>query len=246
EKEAVNEDEEPFEDEEDEEEKEEHLAPTDSFVVPIVDPIPPAGDIEAFQTDESAPTPGSPQTIIPIFSDTTDIPEADVPPWKRACLTTPTPRLKVEEIFAAGAARQSGPTESDLRRCRVEQTGYRITDTQDEIVDTLTAIAPTTLEGVNQRVTELDTTVRDRPDHHRTTMLLDREAIYAHEAWACFEERSAAIVAHVRTIGAKVAALIAQTSSHQARLTTALGRIEILEARDPVPQEGPAKAGSSC
>nr|GEY53812.1 hypothetical protein [Tanacetum cinerariifolium] len=272
EKEAVNEDEEPFEDEEDDDKEEEHLAPVDSSVVPIVDPIPPAGDAEAFETDESAPTPGSPQNIIPIFLDTltntgaplsnkateirlralllstsrrTDIPEADVPPWKRACLTTPTPRLKVEESSAAGAARQSGPTESDLRRCRVEQTGYRITDTHDEIVDTLMAIASTTLEGVNQRVTELDTNVRDRPDHHRTTMLLDREAIYAHEAWAGFEERSAAIVAHVRTIGAEVAALIAHTSSHQARLTTSLRRIEILEARDPMPQEGPAKAGSS-
>ncbi|GKG08335.1 hypothetical protein Tco_0334167, partial [Tanacetum coccineum] len=60
-----NEDEEPTEDEEDEE----HLARADSSVVPIVDPVPSAGDTEVFETDESAPKPISPQTRIP-FSQT--------------------------------------------------------------------------------------------------------------------------------------------------------------------------------
>nr|GFC93590.1 hypothetical protein [Tanacetum cinerariifolium] len=112
----------------------------------------------------------------------TDILEADMPPRKRACLTTPDPEFEVG---------------------RVPQL--------DEIVDTLMEIAPTTLEGVNERVTELDTTIRqrmdefeirlevaqddrallgtqvntlfrDRPDHRRTAMLMDIEAIYAHEA----------------------------------------------------------------
>ncbi|GJT94593.1 hypothetical protein Tco_1090111 [Tanacetum coccineum] len=54
-----DEDEEPFKDEDDDEE-EEHLAPTNSFAKPVVDPVPSAGDIEAFETDESAPTPRSP------------------------------------------------------------------------------------------------------------------------------------------------------------------------------------------
>nr|GEZ77726.1 hypothetical protein [Tanacetum cinerariifolium] len=54
--------------------------------------------------------------------------------------------------------------ESDRKRYRVEQSGYEITDTWDKIVDTLMEIAPTTLEGVNQRVTKLDTTVRHRTD----------------------------------------------------------------------------------
>ncbi|GKA21582.1 hypothetical protein Tco_0701571 [Tanacetum coccineum] len=42
-----DEDEEPTEDEE-----EEHLAPADPFAVPVVDPIPSAGDTEAFETDK--------------------------------------------------------------------------------------------------------------------------------------------------------------------------------------------------
>nr|GEU93264.1 hypothetical protein [Tanacetum cinerariifolium] len=122
-----------------------------------------------------------------------------------------------------------GPTEFDLRSYRVEQECYGITDTWGEIVDTLMQIALTTLEGVNERVTELDTIVRqrtnefeirfeeaqdnrallrarvntlfrDRPDHHRTAMLMDREAMYAHEAWAYSMDRSSAIAAHVKTL----------------------------------------------
>nr|GEY35904.1 putative reverse transcriptase domain-containing protein [Tanacetum cinerariifolium] len=258
-----DEDEEPFEDEEDDEE-EEHLAPADSSVIPIMDPVPPAGDTKAVETDEarktvklkppmlasieaciarhaallspplrvpSLPLPlpsllttsptdtGAPlgyraarirmRALLPSTSRGTDIPEANVPPRKRACLTTPALGFEVGDSSTASATRQPGPTpESDLRRYRVEQTGYGITDTWDEIVDTLIEIAPTTLEGVNQRVTELDTTVRpridefevrfeeaqddlallraqvntllrDRPDHRRTTMLFDREAMYA-------------------------------------------------------------------
>ncbi|GJZ05308.1 putative ribonuclease H-like domain-containing protein [Tanacetum coccineum] len=58
-------DEEPTEDEE----EEEHPALVDSSMVPVVDPVPSAGDIEAFETDESAPTPRSPQNKVP-FSQT--------------------------------------------------------------------------------------------------------------------------------------------------------------------------------
>nr|GEW01371.1 hypothetical protein [Tanacetum cinerariifolium] len=182
------------------------------------------------------------RALLPSTSHKTDIPEADMPPQMRACLTTPTTRFEVGESSAAGATRQPGPTESDLRRYRVEQAGYGITDMWDEIVETLMKIAPTTLEGVDQRVTDLDTTIRqrtdefeirfketqddrallrarvntlfkDRPDHRRTTMLMDREAMYAREAWAFSKDRSSAIAAHVRTLEAYVAALIAQTSS---------------------------------
>ncbi|GJT88212.1 putative reverse transcriptase domain-containing protein [Tanacetum coccineum] len=60
-----DEDEEPFEDEDDDEDEEEHLALADSSTVLVVDPVPSAGDTEAFETDESAPTPRSPQTKVP-------------------------------------------------------------------------------------------------------------------------------------------------------------------------------------
>ncbi|GKF79742.1 hypothetical protein Tco_0235310 [Tanacetum coccineum] len=60
-----DEDEEPFEDEDDDKEEEEHLALADSSAIPVVDHVPSAGDTEAFKTDESAPTPRSPQTKVP-------------------------------------------------------------------------------------------------------------------------------------------------------------------------------------
>ncbi|GJZ73158.1 hypothetical protein Tco_0637304 [Tanacetum coccineum] len=46
-----------------------HPALADSSVVPVVDPVPLAEDIEAFKTNESAPTPRSPQARVP-FSQT--------------------------------------------------------------------------------------------------------------------------------------------------------------------------------
>ncbi|GKC06166.1 hypothetical protein Tco_0997776, partial [Tanacetum coccineum] len=184
------------EDEDDDEEEEEHLALVDSFAIPIVYPVPSTGDTEAFETNESVPTPRSPQTKVP-FAQTclrrarkmvrleppmtasmeariakhavaptpplpvssppvplpsplttsptdagapldyraaeirmraaspplllpstfyrTNIPEAEMPPRKRACLTTPALRLEIRESSAAGAARQPGTTlEADL------------------------------------------------------------------------------------------------------------------------------------
>ncbi|GKF31915.1 hypothetical protein Tco_0101713, partial [Tanacetum coccineum] len=60
-----DEDEEPFEDGDDDEEEEEHLALADSSVIPVVDLVPSVGDTVAFETDESAPTPRSPQIRVP-------------------------------------------------------------------------------------------------------------------------------------------------------------------------------------
>ncbi|GKC40440.1 hypothetical protein Tco_1052824 [Tanacetum coccineum] len=90
-----------------------------------------------------------PYSLLPT-SPRTDIPEAEMPPQKRACLTTPAPGYEIGESSAAGAARQPGPTPA--------------IDTWDEIVEAMMEIAPTTLEGVDQRVTALDTTVRQRAE----------------------------------------------------------------------------------
>ncbi|GJT15537.1 hypothetical protein Tco_0874243 [Tanacetum coccineum] len=80
-------DEEPTE----EEEEEEHLAPADSSLVHVVNPVPSAGDTEAFETDDLAPTPRSSQQS-PAYDQAPlghrasmirmrdDIPEEDQPP----------------------------------------------------------------------------------------------------------------------------------------------------------------------
>ncbi|GJX43199.1 hypothetical protein Tco_0259875 [Tanacetum coccineum] len=89
---------------------------------------------------------------------------------------------------------------------------YGITDTWDDLVGAIEEIAPTTLEGVNQRVTNLSTTIeqettimygmmedaqddrsllrarvkllyRDRHVHRRLAVMIEREARMAREAW---------------------------------------------------------------
>ncbi|GKD95635.1 hypothetical protein Tco_1379532, partial [Tanacetum coccineum] len=207
-----DEDEEPFKDEGDDEEEEEHLAPADCSAILVIDPVPSAGDTEAFETNESAPTPRSPQIRVP-FAQTrlrmarktvrleppmsasmeariAEYAAAPTPPlpvaspplplpsplttsptdagaplgYKAARIqmraavasppsllpSTPAPGCEIRESLAAGAARQPGPTPE--------------VDTWDEIVEAMMEIAPTTLEGVDQRVTELDTTVRQRTE----------------------------------------------------------------------------------
>ncbi|GJS01727.1 hypothetical protein Tco_0318235 [Tanacetum coccineum] len=93
-------------------------------------------------------------------------------------------------------------------------------------------VASITLEGVDQRVTYLNTTVRQRTEefqvrfkkahddqaflrarvntlfrdrryHIHTATILDREAMYARIAWTSSEDRSTAIEAHVRTLEAQ-------------------------------------------
>nr|GEW24100.1 hypothetical protein [Tanacetum cinerariifolium] len=258
--------EEPFE--EDDEEGEEHPASADSLAVPIVDLVLSAGETEALEADESTHAPGSPISIplsqtrlrrarksirpeppmlasmkaciarhAALLSPPLLVPSLPLP-FPSPLTTSPTDTgaplgykaagIRMRALLPSTSCRidiPKRPTESNLRRCRVEQAGYGITNTWDEIVDKMIEIALNTLKGVNERVTELDTTVRDRPDHHRTAMLMDREAMYSHKPWAFFIDRSSTIAAH---------------------LTTALGRIKVLEARDLEPQEGPAKAGSSC
>ncbi|GJZ35403.1 hypothetical protein Tco_0581220 [Tanacetum coccineum] len=179
---------------EDDEDEEEHLAPANSSAIPIVDPVPSTEDIEAFETDESAPIPRPPQIRIP-FTQTrlcrarktvrpeppmsaameariaehaaaptphhtinlTDVPEAEMPPQKRACLTTLAPGYEIGE---SSAAVHCETAQGLLLGCR----GLR--------------------------------SFRDRPYHRHTALALDREAVYARIAWTSSEERSTAIEAH--------------------------------------------------
>ncbi|GJX33433.1 hypothetical protein Tco_0243288 [Tanacetum coccineum] len=122
-----DEDEEPTE----EEEEEEHLAPADSSLVPVVNPVPSAGDTEAFgrkcstlstyvesmeaRIAEHAAAPIPPTS--PTYDQASlghraamirmreDIPEEDQPPQRRFVLTAPLPGCDVAESLAAAAAR---------------------------------------------------------------------------------------------------------------------------------------------
>ncbi|GKA98825.1 hypothetical protein Tco_0826762, partial [Tanacetum coccineum] len=162
-----------------------------------------------------------------------EIPESCLPLQKRVRFASPTPSHEVGESSAAGAARQDGPAvarEDPYSIARGDLYGfidmvdvapghpmsreldYGITDTWDDLVGAIDEIAPTTLEGVNQRVTDLSTIVeqettimygimedaqddrsqlrgrvnllyRDRPVHRRLAVMIEREAKMAREAW---------------------------------------------------------------
>ncbi|GJT54451.1 hypothetical protein Tco_0989505, partial [Tanacetum coccineum] len=116
-----NADEEPTKDEE----EGEHPAPVESFVVPIIDPIPSVGDTEAFEMDKSAPTPRSPQARAPlghraaIICIRDDIPEEDMPPQRRFELTAPPHECDVAETSVT-AVDARAPRFAD----RAEDVGY--------------------------------------------------------------------------------------------------------------------------
>ncbi|GJY26679.1 hypothetical protein Tco_0401405 [Tanacetum coccineum] len=177
------EDEEPFEDENDDEVEEEHLDPAESSAIPIVDPVPSAGDtktvrleppmsasIEARITEHAAaPTPPLPVASppLPLPSPLTTSPtDVGAPLGYRAVgirMKSASPPLLLPSISHRSDIPEAEPgttLEADLRRDRLMETGYGITDTWDEIVEAMLEVAPTTLEGVIQRVTELATTVR--------------------------------------------------------------------------------------
>ncbi|GJZ96652.1 hypothetical protein Tco_0668986 [Tanacetum coccineum] len=88
---------------------------------------------------------------------------------ERAVSTTPGPGYESGAESTADAA----PGRQTTR-----ELGYGITDTWDDLVGAIQEIAPTTLEGVNQRV------IKDRPFHRRTALLMDEEARLSRAAWA--------------------------------------------------------------
>ncbi|GKD45200.1 hypothetical protein Tco_1269845, partial [Tanacetum coccineum] len=243
-------------DDDDEEEEEEHPAPAD-FVPPVHrmtarisirdEPsisLPPREEVErllALTTPPPSPPPNSPTHI--------EIPESCLPLRKRVRFASPTPSREVGESSAAGAARQDRPTISrddpysiareDLYgfvdmvdvppRCSTSrELDYDITDTWDDLVGAIDEIAPTTVEGVNQRVTDLATIVEEE-----TTSMYgimedaqdDREAKMAREAWGLSMDASdyaRSDVMSLRTTVVAQSALISELQSADHRRQRAI------------------------
>nr|GEZ19585.1 reverse transcriptase [Tanacetum cinerariifolium] len=191
----------PEEDEEEDPEEDPADYPADFTVValPAVDHVP--------SEEVTEPLPQIPSPPLPIPSPPPDSPthieisESCLPLQKRLRFASPTHSQEVGESSAAGAARQNEPTiviDDPYSLVREElyvfvdrvdvapgrpmskELGYGITDTRDELVRASEEIAPTTLQGVNQRVTNLSSVVEQE-----TTIIYgrEREARMAHEAW---------------------------------------------------------------
>ncbi|GJS78794.1 hypothetical protein Tco_0728675 [Tanacetum coccineum] len=92
-----------------------------------------------------------------------DVPETELPPRKRLCLSTLGSRYKIEESSTARPTRGRGvdygyvsTVDAEARRQGISEVGYGIRDTWVDPAETVPEVAPMTVEEVNTRVTELD------------------------------------------------------------------------------------------
>ncbi|GKC45399.1 hypothetical protein Tco_1063121 [Tanacetum coccineum] len=317
-------DEEPFEDEDDDEEEVEHLALDDSSAVHVVDPVPSARDTEAFETDESAPTPRSPWIRIPFaqtrlrraqktvrleppmsasmeasIAEYTAAPAPPSPPpsplspWSPPLSQIPLPPLppppsslhlpppvptslplpssplpplpvllfipspvdRREDILEAEAYYGFiDATDADIRSRRAEEVGYGIRDVWVDLTEAVEEVAPTTLEGVNAKVTE------HAAVQEQDTQDVYAEALISREAWAHSVGLSSAVHyelhayrTHTQMQDYRIASqeslmttLIAYVSSLQGQLSAALRQILELQARDQTHADNHEGAGSSA
>ncbi|GJR56055.1 hypothetical protein Tco_1406576 [Tanacetum coccineum] len=245
--------------------------PPPSPLTPLSSPLP---QIPSPPLPIPSPPPNSPTHI--------EIPESCLPLRKRVRFASPTPSHEVGESSAAGAARQDGPAvarEDPYSVARGDLYGfvdmvdvapghpmsrelnYGITDTWDDLVGAIEEIAPTTLEGVNQRVTNLSTTVeqettimydmmedaqddrsllrarvnllyRDRPVHRRLAVMIEREARMAREAWGLSMDASDYARSDVMSLHTTVVAQSALISELQSADHRRQGVIKELWASD--------------
>nr|GEW32405.1 hypothetical protein [Tanacetum cinerariifolium] len=164
------------------------------------------------------PLPQIPSPPLPIPSPPPDCPtlieilESCLPLWKRLRFASLTPSQEVGESSAADAATQNEPAIArDDPYSLVREELYGFVD-RDELVGSSEEIAPTILQGVNQRVTDLSTVVeqettitygmieeaqddqsqlrgrvnllyRDRHVHRHLVVMIEKEARMAREAW---------------------------------------------------------------
>ncbi|GKA88190.1 hypothetical protein Tco_0809954 [Tanacetum coccineum] len=251
-----DEDEEPFEDEGDDEEEEEHLAPADSSAIPVVDPVPSAVDTKAFETDESAPIPRSSQIRVP-FSQT-----YLCRAWKTVRLEPPmssSMKARISKYAAAPippllVASPPLPLPSPLTTSPTDAgapLGYRVEMPPRKRACFATPCSPYFYNGEFMHCAARHQGLLHEP----TLRMRFVEAIGTEDSGTIQRshmttERLSESTSphHYPKKGAIFTATQLWPRDREAYmiLTTALGRIETLEARDPEPQDGPAEAGSSC
>ncbi|GJR89201.1 hypothetical protein Tco_0213212 [Tanacetum coccineum] len=119
--------------------------------------------------------------------------------------------------------RFASPTPSREIRSTSRELDYGITDTWDDLVGAIDEIAPTTVEGVNQRVTDLATIVEEETTSmygiglfRRLAVMIEREAKMAREAWGLSMDASdyaRSDVMSLRTTVVAQSALISELQS---------------------------------
>ncbi|GJW45836.1 hypothetical protein Tco_0077482, partial [Tanacetum coccineum] len=169
------------------------------------------------------PSPPLPASLFipPPVNHREDILKAELPPHKRLCLTALTSRFEVWESSTATARPTRGhradygfidTLDAETKLQRAEEVGYGIRDVWVDPIEAVEEVVPTTLEGVNARVTELpevqeedtqdlyalvddaqdrqtrlsqrvNVLIEDREFHQETVLLMEQEALVSQEAW---------------------------------------------------------------
>ncbi|GKF84875.1 hypothetical protein Tco_0249773, partial [Tanacetum coccineum] len=132
----------------------------------------------------SSPLPPLPPSLfIPPVDCREDILEDELPPRKRLCSTAPILRYEVGESSTAAPRPTGGhmvdygfigTLDAETRRQRAKAIGYGIRDTWVEPREAAKEVAPTTLEGVNTRVTEL-AAVQEQDTHDIYVVIEDTQ-----------------------------------------------------------------------
>nr|GEW08261.1 putative reverse transcriptase domain-containing protein [Tanacetum cinerariifolium] len=167
---------------------------------PILAPAPPPSPIRSLGyraamirlRDEDASTSHSPPLQLPSASRREDRPDVTLPPRKRLDIAL-GPRYEVGESSSAAAARPAGgfrayygfvaTVDREIMRDPEGEVGYGITDSWDEIVETLQEAPVSTDTELGGYVREVETRVRQDMDEIYTR-LDDKQTERQLEAWA--------------------------------------------------------------
>nr|GEW43600.1 hypothetical protein [Tanacetum cinerariifolium] len=158
--------------------------------------------------------------FIPNTIDRRDgIPESEQPPRKRLCLSTLGSRYEVGESSTSGRGVDYGfadTIEDEMRHRGIGKVRYGIRDTWIHPAEAVSEMAPTTLEKVNTRVTEL--AELHEHDTQETVWIMDEEAYAAREAWAHSVGLSQIVHHELQTLREQVYAQEYQLQTHQTQL----------------------------
>nr|GEY94111.1 hypothetical protein [Tanacetum cinerariifolium] len=170
------------------EDEEEHLASDDSAIVIPTDELaaislPPEAEVERLL---AMPTPlPSPLTSLSPPSAGDDIPETEMPPHKRLCLSTRGSRYEVGESSTAMPSEGRGidyevfsTLDAEARRRGIREVRYGIRDTWVDPTEIVPEVAPMT---VGERV---DLLMKGMIAHQETIHIVEEEAYAARKAWA--------------------------------------------------------------
>nr|GEY26166.1 hypothetical protein [Tanacetum cinerariifolium] len=134
----------------------------------------------------------SPPLKLPSASRKEDTPEVTLPPRKRLGIAL-SPGYEVGESSSSAAARSARCLRADygfvaaidreIRRDLEREVGSGITDSWDEIVETLQGAPVSTDTELGGYMREFETRVRDRREHAYTRHLMETEARLSREAW---------------------------------------------------------------